>query len=364
MKKIKSYNKTKFKLIAIVLTLVFFCGLLEIFSHILIKKKPYYFFKNPSTKSQFIFLKNYKLQNKLNSVLFDNHSTIGWVLKPSTKVFFKDLKVTYSSNQYGARDIVSKNENIFNNGKKNILIFGDSFSFGTNLNFKDTWVNKCQELLPKYNFVNFSVPGFGTDQMYLRAKEILEKHKPDLLIFPFIKDNLERTLFDFRYYQKPKFIIKDENLELTSVPIRNPDENIKNFRNKLLEMKSKKILSPSLLSAIYSRLIFKIKRSKNSRLINDKIFSEVINLCKNKCQVLFISLACCENINDKNTDDFGEEFLKSFQDNNKNENVHFYFTRQDFNNQSDKTWTTDHYSVKESQFISKKIIKKIKSVLN
>jgi hypothetical protein len=112
---------------------------------------------------------------------------------------------------------------------KKILVVGDSILFGHRLNFEDTFGAKLQKKLGnKYEVMNFSVQGYGTDQIYLTMVSLIEKYKPYMIITDYIADHNKRNVSSDRGYMfpctrfsgtKPVFeLIQDDKLSLTKFP--------------------------------------------------------------------------------------------------------------------------------------------------
>ncbi len=103
--------------------------------------------------------------------------------------------IKYDFNQFGARWIKSKNQEI--SGEKKIFVVGDSFTAGFGLRYADAYIYKAQNLLHEdglsYDFVNFSVPGANSKtclENYRKKRDLIPHdmllyglHLNDLLSF-------------------------------------------------------------------------------------------------------------------------------------------------------------------------------------
>ena len=59
--------------------------------------------------------------------------------------------------------------------KKNIFLFGDSFTFGVGLEYEDTFAGILESNLPQYNFYNFAVGSYSPTVHLYRLNEALDR---------------------------------------------------------------------------------------------------------------------------------------------------------------------------------------------
>lgn len=114
-------------------------------------------------------------------------SQLGWAYKPLQK-YTKKFGGVYiiNSEGYRAESIFQKTDFT----KPIILLVGDSFLFGHGLNFNETFGYKLQQLLgDKYEVINYSVQGYGTDQIYLLTQKLLKTYHPVAVITDYIPDH-------------------------------------------------------------------------------------------------------------------------------------------------------------------------------
>jgi hypothetical protein len=109
-------------------------------------------------------------------------------------------------------------------GRLRIAVVGDSFSWGEQVNDDETYASRLARLLPGTDVMNFSVHGYGMDQMFLRLVTTVLAYHPDVVVFAYIDDDITRSFLGFRDYQKPKFVLTGAALRLTNVPIPPPEE--------------------------------------------------------------------------------------------------------------------------------------------
>ena len=76
-----------------------------------------------------------------------------------------------------------------------VALIGDSFTFGEGVRFEDTWGSVLGEALGTHcQVLNFGVPGYGIDQIYLRYMKDVRPWHPTIVIASFIEDDLWRTM--------------------------------------------------------------------------------------------------------------------------------------------------------------------------
>lgn len=84
------------------------------------------------------------------------------------------------------------NPNLGEESEKTILIFGDSFS-----TYPNGYVDQLRKKSPEIRYVNAAIPGTGIKQHRLLFKKMIEKYKPDQIIYQFYVGN------DFLDIHKP-----------------------------------------------------------------------------------------------------------------------------------------------------------------
>jgi hypothetical protein len=117
--------------------------------------------------------------------------------------------------------------------KHRIAIVGDSFTFGLEVRYEETWGNRLELMLgPEYQVLNFGVDGYGVDQAFLRYRRDISSWRPKIVILGIINDDLRRTMGVYGFltfpgsempFPKPRFILKDGALRLLNLPLPTPD---------------------------------------------------------------------------------------------------------------------------------------------
>lgn len=107
-------------------------------------------------------------------------------------------------------------------GKRDIAVVGDSFTFGEEVCYEDTYGYHLDTMLgPQFRVLNFGVPGYGLDQMLLRYQRDIREWKPEIVILGFISHDIERTLWVYPFlgdpawnfpFSNPRFVLRDGQL--------------------------------------------------------------------------------------------------------------------------------------------------------
>ena len=151
-----------------------------------------------------------------------HHPVRGWTLKPNIKdMVINDGKFLNTN----SRHIRDKSEYSFGkpNDKTRILVLGDSYTFGEEVDDEETYVFYLSRILPNSEVINFGVSGYGHDQMLIYLKEEGIKYQPDIVMLGYIDGDRVRNTLKFRDYLKPKFELVGNKLKLTNTPIPSPD---------------------------------------------------------------------------------------------------------------------------------------------
>jgi hypothetical protein len=141
------------------------------------------------------------------SKYFVADSVIGWKMRPRVKFSWNgaEFHSTYVSNTSGFR--ASSDFDPFETRKK-IVVVGDSFTFGTGIQYEDTYGARIESDLPGSVVYNLAMPGFGLDQVWLTLRNKGLPLKPDLVIVGLVSVDFRRSLTAYRLqegFNKPAF---------------------------------------------------------------------------------------------------------------------------------------------------------------
>jgi len=158
---------------------------------------------------------------------------LGWSPRPNAR------NDESTHNAIGLRvETASKNfEPIPTTGTVRIATFGDSFVYGSEVQYSDTWAFGIARRLEAKDMVvevlNFGVPGYGTDQAYLRWIQAGARSAPSLVIFGLQLENMHRNVNLVRPFyipvvdlpfSKPRFVDRQGQLQLINRPPVPPDQ--------------------------------------------------------------------------------------------------------------------------------------------
>lgn len=204
-------------------------------------------------------------------------SELGWNYTPKTSMVW-DGGVTYTFNNEGYRTDDQARSTDFT--KPITLLVGDSVLFGHGLQYEDTFGYKLQkELGDTQEVLNFSVQGYGTDQIYLMLQRVMPLYHPKAVIIDYLNDhdsrnvNRDRRLFfpcSRLLGTKPVFSLINQELKLTARPESYTTYDdprilllVRRFKEALLPYKRQyqKMLTQKLLLAIKNYVV-----NNNARL--------------------------------------------------------------------------------------------------
>jgi hypothetical protein len=132
---------------------------------------------------------------------------LGWVPKKGNhQMNIWNTRVTILQDSVRSN---GNNEHIENS--ELILAVGDSFTFGDQVSDDETWPARLEEI-SNTRVINGGVFGYGIDQSYLRMQALASKYRPNIIIFSFIPDNINRCeLSERTSVTKPYFELSESN---------------------------------------------------------------------------------------------------------------------------------------------------------
>lgn len=241
-------------------------------------------------------------------VFYEYSEILGWKNKPGASGIFyiPDSESYVQINSKGLRD--EEHEYEKKEETKRIEFYGDSFTWGYGVNEEDRFADIFGEELNSfsdkdYEIINLGTTGYGTDQQYLLLREEGLKYNPDVVVFVYhndVGDVGRKTAYS---YPKPFFIIENDELKLTNVPVpirggnwtEIPEtEDSKNFVFKLdSSLRFFKTYDFLRTKLIYLKIFEKFRGSvididtQETLSVIEKIILESRNLC-NKNDVSFV----------------------------------------------------------------------------
>jgi hypothetical protein len=114
-----------------------------------------------------------------------------------------------------------------------IALMGDSYTFGLEVPFEDSWAAQLQQMLgAAFQIRNYGVDGYGVDQAYLRLQRDAAPWQPHVIFFGISAHDVFRTVTLYPFvafawempYAKPRFVLDRGELRLLNLPLPKPDE--------------------------------------------------------------------------------------------------------------------------------------------
>jgi hypothetical protein len=196
----------------------------------------------PSVAGTVLLPKQWSLQQERNAALlrsapanisyFVPDTLLGWSIAPNRR----SSDGLYLSSAEGIRSANADTSFAGTVAPTVIAAVGDSYTFGLDSRFEDTWGFRLERALGEsHSVLNFGVDAYGVDQAYLRFTRDARPWHPAVTIFGFIDHDLSRTLSVYNFisfptwgmpFAKPRFVIDSGRPRLLNVPLPTPQEII------------------------------------------------------------------------------------------------------------------------------------------
>jgi hypothetical protein len=147
---------------------------------------------------------------------------LGWVPKAGFRQSEAHVHHKVTIDERGLR---RNGEDVSTSTRAGILVVGDSFAFGDEVNDEDTWPSILERRVRRPVW-NGGVFAYGIDQTELRAERLTRTLSPEVILFQLIPADAGRTQLATRNgAPKPYFLIEGDALVLknTPVPKERPD---------------------------------------------------------------------------------------------------------------------------------------------
>jgi hypothetical protein len=302
------------------------------------------------------FLKTYQPGQIVYAGIHQPHQTRGWSMIPSARVVYDEH--AYTSNRDGFRslrdfaDVQNRYE---------VIVVGDSFTFGDGLSDNQTWPYLLEQREPRLNVLNMAGTGYGVDQMYITLRENIGRYRPRLVIGAFISDDLERSLLPFRDYKKPRFVLKGNELVLTNTPIGSQDEV---YREALATADD---MSPIQLVNLARGLKWRFTQSTTPcdphgecTTLNTRLFEEMARTsAAHDAEFMMLYLPYGREIADPQGARDGEVFFDSYRRSHRS--IDFFNPRQAFLAASIPK-SPAHYAVPETALLAQLVLGEIQKL--
>jgi len=166
----------------------------------------------------FFFPDRFAVFEDERSLLYRYHPTLGWFPIPNSRDrFMASRAINVENNSAGFRAPE------WTPGQKpGLLVLGDSFVWGFDVEAPERFTEKLQARHPDWNLFNLGVSGYGTDQEFLLLQQQFDRHQPKVVFLVFcVESDLDDNRTNLRYgrYYKPYFTEAGGRLVLQGVPV-------------------------------------------------------------------------------------------------------------------------------------------------
>ncbi len=154
---------------------------------------------------------------------------LGWSIGPNRR----SANGLYFSNSQGLRAPQPGKSFSLPHAASLIAVLGDSFTFGEEVAYEDTWAAWLEKLLgERFAVANFGVGGYGVDQAYLRYLRDVRPWHPAIAVLGFISHDLLRSMVVYPFlnypewewpFSKPRFLATTAELRVLNTPAIPPD---------------------------------------------------------------------------------------------------------------------------------------------
>src|SRR5258708_4118046 len=127
-------------------------------------------------------------------------SELGWTVRPCGRT----PDGLYEANAEGARAPADRSYGERSPpGRVRLVTVGDSFTHGDGVGMEDTWQRVLERRRADLDVVNLGVPGYGTDQAYLRWHRDGARLNPHFTLLGIWPENICRNLNVLRFFLQP-----------------------------------------------------------------------------------------------------------------------------------------------------------------
>lgn len=153
-------------------------------------------------------------------------SRLGWTIVPGA---WNESDVLYAADELGMRVLPEAKPRVRATRGPRIAAFGDSFTHCDEVPFEDCWTHLVASDLGA-EVINGGVPGYGTDQAYLRYLETRASLTPEVVVLGLMIGDIVRNVNVFRVFlgtwtiwTKPRFVLDGDGIALINQPTLAPE---------------------------------------------------------------------------------------------------------------------------------------------
>lgn len=197
------------------------------------------------------------------------HETLGWQMAGDIK------SDGFNTIEYGIR----KNGDDTQLTTGGILAVGDSFTAGSEVDDWESWPAYLEQKL-ETPVVNGGVGGYGTDQILLRAEQLLPIVKPKVLIAGFLQDDILRAAYSSYGRPKPYFEVRDGALVMHPPTLASFDKVTGGFSDRVNKAVQRWGGHSALLHSVLGRLAPEFWLASKGQVYTRVSIDEVEVTCK------------------------------------------------------------------------------------
>lgn len=153
--------------------------------------------------------------------LHEYHPELGWSNLKNHRVphrYGENNHATHNSQGFRGKADYSRD---IPSDRYRIISLGDSFTYGVDVDDRDTFPAQLEVACPAIQSVNMGVAGYGIDQVYLWYMSEGVRLDTDLLLFAFIEDDFSRMKMNafLTKNPKPQLVLQGDTLKPVNIPV-------------------------------------------------------------------------------------------------------------------------------------------------
>ena len=193
------------------------------------------------------------------------HPVLGWVHQKNKQAVLQKngQEVPLTTNSLGLRGRREYSPSR-SKGIRRIYALGDSLTFGFGVRDEDTFPAQMEKADASYEAMNFGVPGYGVDQIFLLLHTFGFAYQPDVVVITLYPEDFWRATraFNDGGYGKPYFVLDSQGpLALRHVPVP-PGKNfsVPQFPEVIHPSALEGLLEKSYLYRLARRAVTRLKK--------------------------------------------------------------------------------------------------------
>jgi len=152
------------------------------------------------------------------SLIYQYDPVLGWSGIPNSATIIQGCAPFHvQNNAYGFRD----DDHNIQKTKPRILVLGDSFVWGSDVERADRFDQILQKKMPEYEFINVGLSGYSTDQELILLTRFWDQYQPDVVFHLFCHNDRQYNNLNYTSlgYRKPMFEKTNGQLRLVEAVV-------------------------------------------------------------------------------------------------------------------------------------------------